>query len=140
MRSILACMDLNSGRAERNTRPMNTAITGMATRITALSGTLSRSAMMMPPMLMIGAEITTLSIMSTTICTCCTSLVVRVISDGVPKWLTSACEKLSTRRNRAPRTSRPKAMATLEPQYTATTAASTNTRVTPSMRPPVRRM
>ena len=40
----------------------------------------------------------------------------RVISEGVPKWLSSAWEKLSTLRNRAPRTSRPKAMAVLEPQ------------------------
>ena len=80
--------------------------------------------MMMPPMAMIGAAITTLSIISTTICTCCTSLVVRVMSDGVPKRFTSAWEKLSTRRNSAPRTSRPKPMEDLEPQYTAMTEAT----------------
>jgi len=72
--------------------------------------------MMMPPTHMIGAAIVTFSIISTTICTCWTSFVLRVISEGVPKWLSSACEKLSTLRNRAPRTSRPKAMAVLEPQ------------------------
>ncbi len=119
---------------------MNTAITGMATRMTPDSGTFRRSAMMMPPMLMIGAEITTLSIISTTICTCCTSLVVRVMRDGVPKRFTSACEKLSTRRNSAARTSRPKPMATRDPQYTAMTAATTNSSVTPSMIAPVRTM
>ena len=81
--------------------------------------------MMMPPMAMIGAEIMMLSIISTTICTCCTSLVLRVMSDGVPKWLTSVCEKLSTLRKSAPRTSRPNAMATLEPQYTPMMAAIT---------------
>ena len=50
---------------------------------------------------------------STTIWTCWTSLVLRVISDGVPKWLSSACEKLSTLRKIAPRTSRPKRHAGL---------------------------
>ena len=67
--------------------------------------------MMMPPMAMIGAAIIMFSASTTTICTCCTSFVLRVISDGVPKWLTSACEKPSTLRKMAPRTSRPKAMA-----------------------------
>ena len=40
----------------------------------------------------------------------------RVISDGVPKRFISACEKLSTFRKIAPRTSRPKAMPVFEPQ------------------------
>ena len=109
-------MARNSGRARVTTSPMKTPITGTATRITLDSGTSRRSAMMMPPMAMIGAASVRLSIISTTICTCCTSLVERVISDGVPKWLSSACEKLSTLRNRRARTSRPKAMAVLEPQ------------------------
>ena len=34
---------------------------------------------------------------STSICTCCTSLVLRVISDGAPNWLSSRAEKASTR-------------------------------------------
>ncbi len=89
---------------------------GMATRITAESGTSRRSAMMMPPMAVIGAATTTFSIISTTIWTCCTSLVVRVISDGGPNLLTSACEKPWMRRNRLPRVSRPRAMEVFEPQ------------------------
>ena len=67
-------------------------------------------------MAIIGAMSTTLSIISTTICTCCTSLVVRVMSDGAPKRLTSACENLCTRRNSAPRVSRPSAIEVLEPK------------------------
>ena len=41
-------------------------------------------AMMMPPIAMIGARIIMFSAIITTICTCCTSLVLRVMSDGVP--------------------------------------------------------
>ena len=140
MRSIFTCMARNSGTALRTTRPMKTPMTGTAARITPERGTLRRSARMMPPMAVMGAEITTLSIISTVICTCCTSLVVRVISDGVPKRLTSTWEKLSTLRNRAPRMSRPNAIAVLEPQYTATMAVTANSSVTPSMMPPTTRM
>ena len=100
-RSIRACIDLKSGIADRTIRPMNTSSIGMATKTTVDSDTLSRSAMMMPPIIIMGASRMTLSIINTTICTCCTSLVVRVISDGVPKRLTSACEKLSTWRKSA---------------------------------------
>ena len=53
---------------------------------------------MIPPIAMIGAEIMTVRAMRTTIWTCWTSFVLRVISDGVPKWLISVCEKLSTLR------------------------------------------
>ena len=116
MRSIFFCMDMNSGVARVITRPMNTPMTGMATRMTVESVTLRRSAMMTPPIAIIGAISTTLSIISSTICTCCTSLVVRVMSEGAPKRLTSACEKPCTRRNRAPRVSRPSAIEVLEPK------------------------
>ena len=139
-RSIFFCIDMNRGIARLVTRPMKTPITGIDTRITALSGTLSRSAMMRPPMAISGAMTTTLSTMSTTICTCCTSLVVRVMSEGVPKRLTSACEKPCTRRNSDERTSRPKPMDTLDPQYTAMTAAITLISVTTSMSAPTCRM
>ena len=46
---------------------------------------------------------------SASICTCWTSLVVRVISDGVPKCPTSRAEKSCTRWKTAARTSRPTA-------------------------------
>ena len=72
--------------------------------------------MMMPPMHMIGARIMTFSIIRTTIWTCCTSLVVRVISDGAPKRLTSASEKPSTWRKSLPRMSRPNPIDVFEPK------------------------
>ena len=71
---------------------------------------------MIPPTARIGAMIIMLRPISTVIWTCWTSLVLRVMSDGVPKWLSSACEKLSTLRKMAPRTSRPKAMPVFDPQ------------------------
>ena len=48
--------------------------------------------MMMPPTHMIGAATSIVQVISTSICTCCTSLVVRVISEGAPKWATSRAE------------------------------------------------
>ena len=44
---------------------------------------------------------------------------IRVMSDGAPKWATSRPEKPVTWWKRLPRTSRPKPMAALEPKYTA---------------------
>ena len=140
MRSIFFCMDMNSGVAREITRPMKAPMMGIATRMTVESVTLRRSAMMTPPMAIIGAMSTTLSIISTTICTCCTSLVVRVMSDGAPKRLTSACENFWTRRKSAPRVSRPSDMEVLEPKYTEAMAASAETSVTASMMAPTWRM
>ena len=72
--------------------------------------------MRMPPTIMIGAATIIVALMSTSICTCCTSLVVRVISDGAPKWFISWAENDPTRWNRSRRTSRPNAIAVREPQ------------------------
>ena len=46
---------------------------------------------------MIGAATISVKVISTSIWTCCTSLVVRVISDGAPNWPTSRAEKSCTR-------------------------------------------
>ncbi len=54
--------------------------------------------------------------MRTTIWTCWTSFVLRVISEAVPKWLTSTCENDSTERKIAPRTSRPNDIETFADQ------------------------
>ncbi len=76
----------------------------------------SRTAMMMPPIAMTGARIIMLSAIITTIWTCWTSLVLRVMSEAVPNWLTSVCENVSTLRKNAARTSRPNAMDVFEPK------------------------
>ena len=65
--------------------------------------------------MVIGADSSMVADSSTSICTCWTSLVVRVISDGAPKRLTSRAEKARTRPKIASRTSRPKLIATRAP-------------------------
>ena len=50
---------------------------------------------------MIGAATSIVQLISTSICTCCTSLVLRVISDGAPNRATSRAEKRLTCRNSA---------------------------------------
>ena len=72
--------------------------------------------MTMPPTHMIGAETIIVQVSSTSICTCCTSLVVRVISDGAPKLVTSRDENAPTRWNTAARASRPKPIAVRAPK------------------------
>ena len=56
---------------------------------------------------------------TTSICTCCTSLVMRVMSDGAPNVPTSRAEKSVTWWKSAARTSRPKPIATRAPTRTA---------------------
>ena len=60
---------------------------------------------------MIGAATISVHAISTSIWTCCTSLVSRVISDGAPKCWTSRAENEPTRWKIAARTSRPKPIA-----------------------------
>ncbi len=96
--------------------------------------------MMIPPTIRIGAETIIVRPMNTTVWTCWTSLVLRVISDGGPKWLTSTWENVSTVEKTARRTSRPKPIATRAPTYTAATEVTPRTAVTTSISAPTRRM
>jgi len=96
--------------------------------------------MMMPPTHMIGAATSMVQVITTSICTCWTSLVLRVINDGAPKWFTSRAEKLPTWAKIAPRTSRPKLIADRAPNHTAAMEQMIWTTVTPSIQPPVVRM
>ena len=92
------------------------ASTGTLTSISQESPTSSRSAMTTPPTLMIGAATSIVQLISTSICTCCTSLVLRVISDGAPNRATSRAEKRLTCPNSSARTSRPKPIAARAPR------------------------
>ena len=116
IRSILTCIDWKSGIAWERRAPTITPMSGTMTTRRPDSGTSSRRAMTIPPTAMIGAEIIIVRARATTVWTCWTSFVLRVMSDAVPKWFVSVCENASTLRNTALRTSRPKAMAVLEPQ------------------------
>ena len=121
-------------------RNMTMPMTGRITASEAVRGTSSRRAMMMPPMTISGALNMIVSPMATSICTCCTSLVFRVIREAVLKWLISFWEKLWTLRKSEPRMSRPAPMATRDAQYTPKIAAIPVSRATPSMYSPIRRM
>ena len=72
--------------------------------------------MMTPPIAIIGDVTTMVQVIRTSICTCCTSLVLRVIRLAAPIALTSRRPKSSTCPNTAPRTSRPNCMAAFEPR------------------------
>ena len=98
------------------------------------------SAMMTPPIASMGAETKSVQVMRTTICTCCTSFVVRVMREGAPKRATSRSENSLTVVKIPPRRSRPSDMAVLAPKYTAVIAHTTCSRVTPSMMAPTVKM
>jgi len=55
-------------------------------------------------------------VMSVTICTCCTSFVVRVMSEGAPNFATSRSEKSATFVKMRPRRSRPSDIAARAPK------------------------
>lgn len=114
--SIRVCMSRKPGTIRRMIRPSATASTGTQTSISQESPTSSRSAITTPPTLMIGAATSMVQLSSTSICTCWTSLVLRVIRDGAPNRATSRAEKLLTRRKIEPRTSRPNAIAVFAPK------------------------
>ena len=116
MASIRFCMDRKYGIIRVTIRAMTIASTGTATSSTADSPTSSRIAMMTPPTSRIGAMSIIVNVSSTTICTCCTSFVVRVISVGAPNVATSCAENVCTCPNSRLRTSRPNAIAVLAPK------------------------
>ncbi len=137
-RSMRTCMDRKSGRIRDTMSVISTIRTGTTTTSSPESGTSWLSARMMPPTHMIGAETMSVNVISTSICSCWTSLVVRVISDGAPKCPTSRAEKSCTRLKMADRTSRPRAMAVRAPKYTAAPAHTICASVMVNMTPPSR--
>ena len=106
VRSMRFCMFSNCGISRMTTRPTLHANAGMATTRISESGPSSRMAKNKPPTIMIGAATKSVQIMTTSICTCWTSLVIRVMSDDAPNVLTSAAENAVTPRNKAPRAHR----------------------------------
>ena len=96
--------------------------------------------MMIPPTIRIGADIMIVRPMKTTVWTCWTSLVLRVMSDGGPEAVDLDLRERLDRRKTARRTSRPKPIATRAPMKTAVTDATPRTAVTTSIIAPTRRM
>ena len=85
---------------------------------------------------MIGAVMSMVQVSCTSSWICCASLVVRVNNDGAPNRAVSSAEKPVTCRKTAERRSRPTPMAAREPKYTAPTAHTTCSAVTPSITAP----
>ena len=94
--------------------PKTSAITGITAISTQASCVSCDSARMTPPIAIIGAVITMVSIMISICCTWVVSLVVRVTSDAALKRSNWWIEKCSTRAKIAPRRIRPKPVATFE--------------------------
>ncbi len=114
--SMRACMRRNCGTIRDTMKKTEISSAGTATTRIQDSCASCCRAKKTPPMLMIGVAMSIVQVSSTSICTCCTSLVVRVISDGAPNRATSRSENAPTRVKTASRTSRPNAIAVRAPK------------------------
>ena len=114
--SIRRCIALNAGITLMMTKPRHSIMAGTATISSQDSPASSLTAIATPPVIMMGALAIMVQAISTTICTCWTSLVQRVMSDGAPKWATSRLENVPTCRKTADRRSRPTPIAVRAPK------------------------
>ena len=137
--STRTCMARNPGTIRETISPTDRHSAGTLTASSHESPTSSRTAMSTPPTIMIGAATSIVQVVSTSICTCWTSFVVRVMSDGAPKPATSRAENEPTWVNSSLRRSRPTLIAVRAPYQTAATVQTTCSSETPSMTAPVRR-
>ena len=138
--SMRVCMRRNPGTIFAMITPIERASAGTATTRIQDSRRSSRTAMKMPPTHMTGAITRMNALITISICTCCTSLVLRVINDGAPNCPTSRAENVPTWCSTAPRRSRPAAIATFAPRYTEPTEHVICTRLTASISIPVDQM
>ena len=115
------CIARKLGTIRLTMKPMHRTSAGTTTPSNHDSPKFSRMAITTPPTIMIGAATIRVQLISTSICTCWTSLVSRVISDGAPKCCTSRWEKAPTRWKIPARTSRPKLIAVRAENQTAVT-------------------
>ena len=120
--------------------PATMSSAGMETARIQLSPTSCRTAMMMPPIAIIGAITSMVALIIASICTCCTSFVLRVMSEPAPKCDTSRSLKPETLEKMSPRRSRPRLIAARAAQNVATMAARICPSATSSMNMPVRKM
>ena len=97
-------------------KPIAAPRTGTATATSHDRPTSSRRAMTIPPTIMIGAINIMVRLMKTRVCTCVTSFVLRVMSEGAPNLAISRLENSPTRWKIFERRSRPKPIAVLAPK------------------------
>ena len=86
MASMWSCIRRKFGTIRKTIVPSTTTATGMKITSTIDRSTSSRRAITTPITIVIGAATAIVQAITTSICTCCTSLVIRVISDGAPNW------------------------------------------------------
>ncbi|CAB4852301.1 unannotated protein [freshwater metagenome] len=133
-------MRLNCGTIRDTITAIAATSTPTLTTMSHASPMSCLSAMMIPPTHMIGADTIIVQVSRTSICTCWTSLVVRVMSEGAPNRVISRAENEPTRWKTEARTSRPKAIELRAPYQTAAIVHTTCTKVTASMTAPIHRM
>ena len=136
-RSMSFCMILNFGIATFMRNSITTAMASTAATMIQPIERFVRAIMIMPPMAKMGAYRIMRSIMTDTICTCCTSLVPRVMSEAAEKLWISASANDSTRSNKRLRKLAPIFAAVrlaMKPTITAMTMPSA---ARPSIFPPV---
>ena len=92
MRSMRTCICWNAGTIRETIRPSTSTVPGIANTSTTESPRSSRTAITMPITIVSGAAIIIVAAMTTSICTCWTSFVIRVISDAAPNRPTSRAE------------------------------------------------
>ena len=90
--SMRICITRNCGTMRRITLPTPSSRAGMLTSRMPDRSMSSCSANTTPPTNVIGATTSRVHVISTSICTCWTSFVIRVISDGAPNAPTSRAE------------------------------------------------
>ena len=135
--SMRPCIRRKFGTIRLTTNPTHRKSAGTTTARIQPRPMSSRSAMITPPTIMIGADTATVQVISTSICTCCTSFVVRVISEGAPNCCTSRVENVPTRWKSSARRSRPKLIAVRAPKRTAITEQMIWPNATASITPPM---
>ena len=140
IRSSLTCMDRNSGTTSTTMTPITTPISGIATASSGDSAEPSLIAMNTPPTHITGAMTISVSAICRNIWICWTSLVLRVISDGVPNLFSSAAANPCTRSKTSARTSAPTLIDTRDARYTPTAAMTPMASAIPSITAPVRQM
>ena len=138
--SMRLCTSRKLGTICQTTTPTARNSAGTTTASSHESPRSSRIAITTPPTIMIGTWTARVQASSASICTCCTSLVLRVMRDGAPNCATSRPENDPTRWKTAPRRSRPNDIAVRAAHATATTEQRIWSSETPSITAPTRTM
>ena len=109
--SMRVCISRKLGTIRVTMNPIDRPSTGTTATISHDSPASTRNAMKIEPIIMMGAMIARVAPITTSVCTCWTSLVSRVINDGAPNCWISRAEKVPTRWKIRARVSRPNPIA-----------------------------